>query len=116
MSDNIWDGAEVISVYDDSQAIEDGVIVDISELGLDFRGRPLNRMTRGLWDDFQPFITFDSTFPGIQAPTPPEELKKIMRTKLRLARRPGGIWTLPPGLWLIENEVGGWTAMKPEEY
>jgi hypothetical protein len=116
VSDDIWEGAEVISVYDDSQAIEDGLIVNISELGLDFRGRPLNRMTRGLWDDFQPFITFESTFPEIQAPTPIEELKKIMRTKLRLASCEGGIWTLPPGLWLIENEVDGWTIMKSEEY
>jgi len=116
VSDDIWEGAEVISTYDDSQGIEDGLIVDISELGLYFRGRPLNRMTRGLWGDFQPFITFESTFPGIQAPTPMEELNKIMRTKLRLASYEGGIWKLPPGLWLIENEVDGWTAMKPEEY
>jgi hypothetical protein len=116
VSDDIWEDAEVISVYDDSQAIEDGLIVDISELGLDFRGRPLNRMTSGLWDDFQPFITFGGSLPGIQAPTPMEELKKIMRTKLRLASYEGGIWKLPPGLWLIENEVHGWTVMKPEEY
>jgi len=39
-----------------------------------------------------------------------------MRTKLRLASYEGGIWKLPPGLWLIENEVHGWTVMKPEEY
>jgi hypothetical protein len=116
MSDDNWEGAEIISVYDDSQAIEDGVIVDISELKLAFQGRSLNRMTRGLWEDFQPFITIETTFPGIQAPTPMEELRKIMRTKLQLARCTGGIWTLPPGLWLIENEVGGWTVMKPEEY
>ena len=30
MSEDIWEGAEVISVYDDSQAIEDGLIVDIT--------------------------------------------------------------------------------------
>jgi hypothetical protein len=116
MSDDIWEGAEVISVYDDSQAIEDGAIVDISDLGLELRGMPINRMTRGLWDDLQPFITFKSSFPGIQGPTPMEELKKIMRTKLRLAWYEGGIWQLPPRLWLIENEVNGWTVMKPEEY
>ena len=116
MSNDNWEEAEIISVYDDSQAIEDGVIVDISELKIAFQGRPLNRMTRGLWEDFQPFITFETTFQGIQAPTPMKELRKIMRTKLQLARCKGGIWTLPPGMWLIENEVGGWTAMKPEEY
>ena len=66
MSNDNWEGEEVISVYDDCQAIEDGVIVDISELGLDFRGRPLNRITRGLWDDFQPFITFESTLPHLE--------------------------------------------------
>ena len=116
MSENFWEDAEVISVYDDSQAVEDGILVDISELGLEFRGQPLNRMTRGLWDDFQPFITFGSTFPGVKAPTPMEELQKIMRTKLRLAYCQGGIWMVPPGLWLIENEVNGWTVMKSEEY
>jgi hypothetical protein len=39
-----------------------------------------------------------------------------METKLKLARFSGGIWTLPPKLWLIENEVGGWTAMRPQDY
>ena len=28
----------------------------------------------------------------------------------------GDIYTLPPKLWLVRNEVGGWTAMYPEDY
>jgi len=23
---------------------------------------------------------------------------------------------IPPNLWLVRNEVGGWTAMYPEDY
>ena len=38
------------------------------------------------------------------------------RGKLRYAIFKGDIWQIPPGLWLIENEVGGWTLMRPEDY
>ena len=39
-----------------------------------------------------------------------------LRTKLRYAYYKGDIWQVPPGLWLIENELGGWTVMRPEDY
>jgi hypothetical protein len=28
----------------------------------------------------------------------------------------GDIYRIPPNLWLVQNEVGGWTAMYPEGY
>ena len=28
----------------------------------------------------------------------------------------GDIYRIPPKLWLVRNEVGGWTAMYPEDY
>lgn len=42
-------GAEALSVYTDFQAVDDGVLVDISKLGLKFEGKPVNRMTRTAW-------------------------------------------------------------------
>ena len=39
---------EVISSYTDKEAVEDGVLVDISEMKINFREKPVNRMTRTL--------------------------------------------------------------------
>ena len=39
-----------------------------------------------------------------------------LHAKLRYAIFKGDTWQVPPGLWLIENEVGGWTLMLPEDY
>ncbi len=56
MSDEQEFFGEPTSVYSDSQGLEDGSLVDISALAIHFRGRPLNRMTGGLWNDFKPFV------------------------------------------------------------
>ena len=93
-----------IDVYTDEQALADGMLVDLSPLGLHFRGRPVNRMTGGLWADLKPFLNETTT------------LASALRTKLRYAYYKGDIWHVPPGLWLIENELGGWTLMRPEDY
>lgn len=105
---------EVISVYTDAEALADGTLIDIAPLGLSFREMPVNRMTCGLWVEFLPFC--GRTRDGIEPEMDPQALKRTMETKLKLARFSGGIWTLPPKLWLIENEVGGWTAMRPQDY
>ena len=91
-------------MYTDEQALADGVLVDLSSLGLHFRGRPVNRITGGLLAAFRPFL--DAGLDRASA----------LRTKLRYAYYKGDIWQVPPGLWLIENEVGGWTLMRPEDY
>ena len=93
-----------IDIYTDQQALDDGVLVNLGPLGVRFQGRPVNRMTGGLWTDLAPFVNDTST------------LDSILRTKLRYASFKGDIWQVPPGLWLIENEVGGWTLMRPEDY
>ncbi|MCI0488326.1 MAG: hypothetical protein L0229_17185 [Blastocatellia bacterium] len=100
---------EVISVYTDAQGLEDGVLVDISQLGVRFKGMVINRMTQTLWADFESFFKTDE---GMNL----EALADTLRTKCSMATNPGGIWVLPPKLWLIENEVGGWTLMHPEDY
>ena len=93
-----------IDVYTDAEALADGMLVDLSPFGLHFRGRLVNRITGGLWADLQPFAAG------------PRDLARTLRTKLRYAYYKGDIWQVPPGLWLIANEIGGWTLMRPEDY
>ena len=109
----------IISTYTDQQAVEDGVLVDIGA-NARFLGLPVNRMTRHLFDDLKPFVEaetplFDGNFE--------KALASILRTKCQLAQgspdntgEVGDIWRIPPNLWIVRNEVGGWTAMYPEDY
>jgi len=47
---------EPISIYTDAEAIEDGFIVDLAKFtNVRFLGLPINRMTRYLYDDLEPF-------------------------------------------------------------
>src|SRR5579862_1484988 len=47
---------EPISVYTDSEAVEDGFIADLAKFtNVRFLGLPINRMTRHLYDDLEPF-------------------------------------------------------------
>jgi len=88
--------------------------------GVMFRGLPINRMTGHLFDDLRPFVEaeaalFDGDFD--------RALASILRTKCSFASGDpgntgeiGDIHRIPPNLWLVRNEVGGWTAMFPEDY
>jgi hypothetical protein len=124
---------EPISRYTDQDALADGVIVDISACKVRFRGMPVNRMTRGLWADLEPFvlpvaaakagITFEESAKGLLDQLNGHypagylaELTSMLKTKIRMAFYQGDIWQVLPGLWLIENEVGGWTIMRPQDY
>ena len=55
---------EPISVYTDAQAIEDGVLADITSLCVSFRGQSVNRMTRHLFEDLQPAEAEELPFDG----------------------------------------------------
>ena len=112
---------EPISVYTDAEAIEDGILVDLTQFCVvQFRGVPVNRMTSHLFEDLKPFAEADPAIPGGNFN---EALASILRTKCRFAQgsddntgEVGDIWRIPPNLWLVRNEVGGWTAMYPEDY
>lgn len=111
---------EPISVYTDADAIEDGFIVDIRSLRVVFRALPVNRMTRHLFDDLKPFAEAGADAFGGDFN---KALASILRTKCEFAQgspdntgEVGDIWRIPPKLWLVLNEVGGWTAMYPEDY
>ena len=87
---------------------------------LRFLGLPVNRMTGHLFQDLKPFAEDDVALHGDDCS---EALASILRTKCQLAKGDpgntgeiGDIYTLPPNLWLVRNEVGGWTAMYPEDY
>ena len=76
-------------------------------------------MTSHLFENFKPLLddeAGDTKKFGLR-------LKWIFRTKFTFAQDSAGnagivgdIITLPPNLWLILNETGGWTAMYPEDY
>ena len=123
MGDEFW--GEPISVYTDQEALEDGVLVDISGINLQYQGKPINRMARALYAHFEPFLMEQPerrfTFQGIEIVVPSQSkidhLRQITQTKLRFARLIGAgcvcrVW-LPPNLWMLENEVGGWSLILP---
>jgi len=112
---------EPISVYTDEDAIEDGFIIELDRLvRVRYGGVPITRMTRRLFDDLTPFVdaeapAFDGNFS--------RALASILTTKCRFAQSSpdntsevGDIVRIPPNLWLVRNESGGWTAMYPDEY
>ena len=111
---------DVIDAYTDADAIEDGTLVDLTQfLDVRFHGRRINRMTRHLFEQFRTMLDDeegDAKKFGLR-------LKWIFRTKMTFAQESpgnaglvGDVVTIPPNLWLVLNEVGGWTAMYPEDY
>jgi hypothetical protein len=113
---------EPIDVYTDTDALEDGTLVDLAQFtDIRFRGRPINRMTRHLYDDLEPFAksAADTLYDGNLG----SAFGCLFATRTRFAEgdpgnrgEVGDIYTIPPKLWLVRNEVGGWTAMYPEDY
>lgn len=54
MEENIWKDAEVISVYTRAQAIEDGVLVDLSDLAREAGFKFPLAVTQGVWAVLNP--------------------------------------------------------------
>ena len=130
---NPFDGADIVSVYADAQAVEDGVLVDIGSLRMSFQGLPVNRMTRNLWAKMEPFFSTVKVPDDLPLAVVPaamsvgeremdlRRLASAIHTKLRYAHDPEPghaptIFHLPPNLWMMENDAGGWTVMLPEDY
>lgn len=75
---------------------------------------------RHLFDDLLPFIeTQAQLFDGDLD----QALASILKTRCAFAQGDpgntgeiGDIYSLPPKLWLVRNEVGGRTVMYPEDY
>jgi hypothetical protein len=117
---------QVIYAYTDDMALDDGALVDIESLGLTFGRKPINRITAALFwqeqkkyplteaqlieqladckDDQEP-ISFDL-----------EAFGKVIAGQLATAGGSDRLRTLPGPIWLVENEVNGWTLMLPSDY
>ena len=98
-----FDDAEVISVYSDRQAVEDGFLAAVAGPG------GVNRVTRAVFDHFT------------ESKTGPENLRLLTEAiRAMLAIEPDDGWRTGDyqgkRLWLIPNEVGGLTLMFPEDY
>lgn len=106
---------EPISIYTDADAQEDGVLTDVSDLGVKFNGKIINRVAVGArlaveLREKQPatiktdleLIARNSTFDGSGA-----DAWGIFQPDARLGNEK---------LWLVPNEVGGYTLLTPDEY
>ena len=126
---------EPISVYTDADAINDGVLVDITSLNLAFESKPINRMTGNLFWAKRPDCPMNERpdYPmndeqlaelfkeGESSDDDPVnfDLKAFARElaeALKQAKGEGRLRTIPPDMWLVENEVQGWTLMLPSDY
>lgn len=123
--DDFW--GKPIDVYGDKDALDDGVIVDISSLGLTLASLPVNRMTRPLWFEMIPFVHEPRAFLKCEKKADCREdehvsmpvLRSVLQTKIKLAVATGGdarILKIPPNIWAVQNEVGGYTLMFPSDY
>jgi hypothetical protein len=100
---------EVISQYTDTDAVEDGMLVELRSR-LMFRGMPVNRLTIAVFEELKPFLR------SKENPLLPT-LIEVLREKLKSAGEQGGdIVKVLPHYWLLENEVRGWTLMLPSDY
>jgi hypothetical protein len=118
----LWDDAVIVHTYTDEQAVEDGYLVGLGGG---------HRATRALWDYLEglglenpPDRVLIDLFAFIKSP-PLGILRALVTANETEARKVyeenigGGIWTtelLGRTVWLIPNEVGGLTAMFPEDY
>lgn len=109
MLQEVFANSDVVFVYSDAEALEDGVLVDISSAGITFQGQPVNRMTGTLWNDLQPF------YPDGEEGMDLTGLADALRVKLQGAKGGDGLWEIPPDLWLVDNG-DGLTIMYPSDY
>lgn len=119
-------GMPIIFAYTDSMALDDGALVNIESLHLTFESKPINRITSALFwqeqknyplsetqlieqladcDDDQEPVSFDL-----------EAFGKAITEKLATAGGSDYLRTLDGPIWLVENEVSGWTLMLPSDY
>ncbi|MGA9771821.1 MAG: hypothetical protein WBV94_22515 [Blastocatellia bacterium] len=102
---------EPISIYNDQDALNDGILIDITSLNLVFEEKSVNRITIAL------FASMEQLYPAPDCWTIDlEACGRAMGAKLATATGEGRLRTIPPDMWLVENEVNGWTLMFPSDY
>ena len=73
-------------------------------------GRPINRITAWLWHRH-------ATDAENALDHAREAFARLIADRLPKATRDGD-WVIldPSALWLVPNDVGGWTLLRPEDY
>lgn len=100
---------EPIYVYTDGQAVQDGLLVAIAGPGR------VNRVTRAVFDHFtEPMGTSPITDPVTDISTLMDAVRTILEAELNDGWRIGTY--RDKTLWLVPNEVNGFTLMFPEDY
>jgi hypothetical protein len=111
MTNNPFEDAPVIFVYDDDQAVADGYLVKWEYDASDFiDGRPINRITRAVWEATVEKISFITNI------TPVRHL--IRRLQAEGQVKDAWLTGEVDGVtyWCIPNEIGGYTLMLPDDY
>lgn len=107
--------SEIISIYTDDDAVEDGVLIDISGFGIKFNNRIINRITQGaetvlnLLEKQRATAKNNLQFIADRAAQDGEGFDAwgIFEPEARLGNEK---------LWLVCNELGGYTLMLPADY
>jgi hypothetical protein len=122
---------DVIYAYTDQMALDDGVLIDISSLGLVFEGKPVNRMTATLFwelkplyplseEDIQKFVVEDEDDESEPINFDMKALKQDLERRLTefvgTSRIRELIDPMIGNVWIVENEIYGWTLMYPSGY
>ncbi len=105
MTDDFWDDAEIIDVYTDEQAIEDGVIVPVF-FGL------INRITNNLLSDFIKDEKLDEERFGKFMNAVVQEFESQRKIKVDWFYK----ITIEGNSYFIAENGKGFTLMKPEDY
>jgi hypothetical protein len=115
MFNEFWRDAEVISVYTDKNAQSDGILIDVSDLEVYFNGKIINRLTIGA-----ALCTGIKNLPKEFAKSNLEFIAensvKDREGETAWGIFPGSEWFENEKLWLVSNEIEGFTLMKPDEY
>ena len=102
--------SNVIVEYSDKQALEDGVLVSVPGEG------KVNRVTRAVFDHFTKPMGSSPATGEVTDITP---LQDAIRAMLKV-KPDEDIWRTGTyegkELWLVPNEVGGFTLLFPDDY
>jgi len=102
--------SNVIVEYSDRQALEDGVLVSVPGEG------KVNRVTRAVFDHFTKPMGSSPATGEVTDITP---LQDAIRAVLKV-KHDEDIWRTGTyegkELWLVPNEVGGFTLLFPDDY
>lgn len=92
-SAGLWDDAEVISVYTRAQALEDGVLVDITELACESGFKFPVAVTQGVWGVLNPTKELESE--GQSWKGRAWDMLTILRFAIQRAERTDAVYFAP---------------------